>query len=791
MTGIANRGRVGVALFVFLLSVYLLNFSGVAHSSDGIAMLATSESIVRRADLDMNAYLWMGLQQGSFGPDGQLYSRKGMGQTLASLPLTWLGLKLPWLGVVQASLLLGPLVAAATACCLYAATLAMGFAEGAALAVALLYGLATPALPYSKHDFSDPLTGLALVVAFLALLRFRRDRGLGSAALCGLVLGFATLTRTTSLVVVPLFVLAGAARPEGSRYDDEAGLGRLRDAAEVASAAEERTWASDGAGPARLMHRQATACRGLRDRSTRLQPAAAAEARVPGAIWRRAWPPLLAFSLGLGSLLLATGLSNYVRFGNPLTSGYLPQESFSGDLISGVAGLLVSPGKGLFLYAPVLLLAVAGWPRLRRTNAAAAWLLLGVFAAHVLVYGKWFMWHGGYAWGPRFLLPALPFVALALAPLWPRWRWPALALAAVSLVPQVLGSLVHFAPFQDSLLNTGLPLFAPVTFWQWRYSPLLGQWRQVAAALRGAGAALDFGWAQDAFGAARVDVAVLTVLVTLVLLAAIALWQVGRGHGHRLLPIAAALLLPVAVFALARGHAAGTQPLDAALRLIEAGERRGDALLLTRPGDSMVLTDRYKGGLAVYGLPEAPDEWLARVGAGYERLWLLTDDVPPEQSPVETWLAAWGYQMVVADAGGAGRLVLYARPARALGVVAEDVAFGDAVTLLSAEAPLTGGDVAVRLVWQTRVPLARDLKVFVQAFDATGTMLAQHDGAPDLWRRPTTTWQPGEAIEDRHGLLLPAGTRAAYLLIGLYDAATGERWPVAGGDALRLDLPPG
>ncbi len=33
----------------------------------------------------------MGEQQGSFGPDGHLYSRKGIGTTLAALPLYWLG----------------------------------------------------------------------------------------------------------------------------------------------------------------------------------------------------------------------------------------------------------------------------------------------------------------------------------------------------------------------------------------------------------------------------------------------------------------------------------------------------------------------------------------------------------------------------------------------------------------------------------------------------------------------------------------------------------------------------
>ncbi|MGQ9555824.1 MAG: hypothetical protein ACUVWR_17125 [Anaerolineae bacterium] len=420
---------IGLALFIFLLSIYLLNFSGRPHSSDGIAMLATAESIVRRADLDMNAYLWMGLQQGSFGPDGELYSRKGLGQVLASLPLAWLGRHSSRVGLVQMAMLLGPLVAAGTGLCLYAAVLTLGYAISTALAVGLMYGLATPALPYSKYCFSDPLTGLALLGAFLALLRYRQRPTATSAATCAALLGFAVLTRTTSLAVVPLFAAAFICHR-----------------ATEAQRRKNGRWQAPSAFSRKLL------LKGLR-------------ASVP--LW-------LAFAVGLGIFLLLTGLANYLRFGNPLVSGYLPQESFSGDWLAGIAGLLVSPGRGLFLYAPLLLLALPGWTLLRRRAAVAAWLALGVAAAHVLIYGKWFMWHGGYAWGPRFLLPALPFLALALAPLWERgrnWRRALLIFAAISFVPQALGSLVDFAPFQDSLLRTGLPLFAPATFWQPRYSP--------------------------------------------------------------------------------------------------------------------------------------------------------------------------------------------------------------------------------------------------------------------------------------------------------------------------------
>jgi len=78
MRDITTEDR-NIAFLVFglLLACYLFTYTGVIDSSDGLSMFATAESIVRRGEIDTNQLLWMGLQQGSFGPDGELYSRKG------------------------------------------------------------------------------------------------------------------------------------------------------------------------------------------------------------------------------------------------------------------------------------------------------------------------------------------------------------------------------------------------------------------------------------------------------------------------------------------------------------------------------------------------------------------------------------------------------------------------------------------------------------------------------------------------------------------------------------------
>ena len=42
----------------------------------------------------------------------------------------------------------------------------------------------------------------------------------------------------------------------------------------------------------------------------------------------------------------------------------------------------------------------------------------GVF--YLLLNASYFYWEGGWAYGPRQVMPALPFLALGLAPLWDR-----------------------------------------------------------------------------------------------------------------------------------------------------------------------------------------------------------------------------------------------------------------------------------------------------------------------------------------------------------------------------------
>lgn len=96
------------------------------------------------------------------------------------------------------------------------------------------------------------------------------------------------------------------------------------------------------------------------------------------------------------------------------------------------------------------------------------------------------------------------------------------------------------------------------------------------------------------------------------------------------------------------------------------------------------------------------------------------------------------------------------------------------------------------LTWQTVEPIADDYTVFVHLL-ANGEKIAQADTRPCDGQCPTSSWQPGEVIVDRHQLpWSPDRPPGPYqLVIGLYLLNSGQRVGVAGSEdgAVFLDVP--
>jgi mannosyltransferase len=124
-----------------------------------------------------------------------------------------------------------------------------------------------------------------------------------------------------------------------------------------------------------------------------------------------------------------------------------------------------------------------------------------------------------------------------------------------------------------------------------------------------------------------------------------------------------------------------------------------------------------------------------------------------------------------------------------------DITFGETgqLKLIGYDLPSTnfapGGMLPVTLYWQAGIEMDVNYTVFVQLLNSAGQVASQQDLQPLAGAAPTTTWLPGEILTDPYSLALPANLPPGdyRLITGLYNAATGERLPVAsGGDFVEL-----
>ncbi|MEW5848768.1 MAG: hypothetical protein AB2A00_08135 [Myxococcota bacterium] len=236
---------------------------------------------------------------------------------------------------------------------------AVGVGMGPSVVAASIFALANPVWPYTKRLYSEPFTALFVLCAFAAALAYRTRGRRRSLVFTWLSLLGALGNNSVVLVLLPVLAGMTALKP-GKRFSVD------KRAAMVAV----------GAG---------TALVGL---------------------WL---------------------LTNFLKFGSPFSTGYhdttIPNDVFDGrpgfsaPFLVGFYGLVMSAGRGLAFYAPLSLLGLWALYALRhRWLGAAPWLALGALVP-MLVYSKWWSWHGGTCYGPRLMTPFIGLWMLGIGPL--------------------------------------------------------------------------------------------------------------------------------------------------------------------------------------------------------------------------------------------------------------------------------------------------------------------------------------------------------------------------------------
>ena len=201
---------------------------------------------------------------------------------------------------------------------------------------------------------------------------------------------------------------------------------------------------------------------------------------------------LLIIPLATGQLLVF--VYNAYRFGNPFEYGYRG-IAWDTPILTGLYGQLLSPGKGLLIFMPVLLLGILGCPAFWRQHRVWASLFLGLVFAFLIPHALYNYWEGGGGWGPRLLLPIIPFILLPAGMIMQKsssraYRQLTVAfLVVISVVIQLLGVSANWARYLQSVYersSSPAEYYDRVIF-NWAYSPIFGQFqslREVISILR-------------------------------------------------------------------------------------------------------------------------------------------------------------------------------------------------------------------------------------------------------------------------------------------------------------------
>jgi hypothetical protein len=326
---------------------------------------------------------WLGPYFAVPGREGRHYSYYGAPASVFALPLVWMGIQSGGPDIQPSQFLFSltsSILGAAVAPILFLLYLELGVTVRRALAWTMVFSLTTCLWPTSNSTFDNAQHALfALTAVYFGCVSARRKSN-GYALLAGLIAGVLILYQEYFVIIIPALALSTL------RLD----WGR---AAENGTAAVRRGW------------------------------------RVFIDLVRAAWEGpgeeretckrycLFVGAAGVGVLL--TLAYNDYRFGSWLDDGKLHTPAHGkvpvfGNPLAGLLTLLVSPGKGVFLYSPTIILAVMGvrqlWrrrPELAGVLVASSLILIGFISCISFAGGDW-------CWGPRYLTPLLPLWALCL-----------------------------------------------------------------------------------------------------------------------------------------------------------------------------------------------------------------------------------------------------------------------------------------------------------------------------------------------------------------------------------------
>lgn len=770
------------AVGLFLFSIYLLSFSGKFHVMDELAVFTAGYNLAQSGRADINPLIWTNHwtpnPPGIWGRDGNLYTKKPPGISFLVAPLIGLGRFVPGLNAVHLGLLTNAFITALTAALVLIWLSELGFSPATATLTALVYGLGTVAWVYARMFWESSPLALCFLAAVWASYRAGQPVYHHHRGwwifLAGVSAALGLTLRFEAALAVALIGLYLVMNQ------------RIGESAQRLTFNVERL-------------------------TLYLAP----------------------------SLLIGAGLLyfNFIRYGSLGETGYTQEILFREPWV-GAYGLLFSPGRGLFIYAPVMLLLFGGirsaWWRLPRPYF---WLLAALCLSFWLFYGSWFAWGGTWGWGPRFLLPILPLLMLFVAEFieWANGEWQMAIPSRFTIYTSrfahytlrftfyvliVLSLIVNFLGITVDFNEHFLRLGSNENFvFNWATFPPLAHWQILQEGL------VDVIWLRPGLQGLTIEWSVLLPALVLLVLTTANLILVYWYHKEiRKKKLEKSLLIFNFLFFSSLTIVITYFTLTAATRLTLANKqaqfdlpvlekinttaRPGDALLVPMPpfGDVQEITTRLMAHLT-HPLPtyawiesepraiqpaEREQIWQA-VQAGSQRVWLferwLTQNDPT--GPTATWLDESAFPVEQQWFDQSGKLTLYVLADRSLPVTPTvlNIPFQGGLKLVDFAMPAAtaapGEVLKVRLTWQAEATgdssqlSGQNLIAFAQLVDQTaGRPVAQSDRLlVDLRHIKQSPLLPGQTASQGYGLSLPTDLASGEypLIVGLYETENGQR----------------
>lgn len=773
-----------VSVFLLLvalaLSVYMLTFRAVIQSGDTLRALDAVSSQARHGDWLMDESNWFKpaliIREESELPLREYDVEERLNARLAALLLR-LADSLPRLGNIHTVWLFNVFVTSLSVGLIFCLVRALRFSDAAAVIVALSAGLGTNLWAYSQTFFREPLSAFFILAALLSL-RLGQDRK-PIARLLSLGVAAAGLYLAYLTKHSALFAIPAAlifALP--ADYD----TGRL---------------------PARRL-----------------------------VLWL--------LTLAGASIALLMILDPLPQ----LLGQVLVQFGVRTDYAGGaLRSYLLSPGASIWGTSPILLLGVAGSLMLWRQRQYALVLtvatgLAGYVVGHALTTGV--HWFGGLSWPPRFLLPVLPILMLATAPLAERMLQPGQSrLRLLWAVLLLYGVWIQFSAvslswshYSDSLPaeSQGLAEWLPSM-----YQPQYFRW--VLLPQRWGDLGFDFLWTRAqtpiwGFSFAALALAVAWTLIRLL--------RHNRSRWRYASPLLTIFCFNLILLNLSAAYDRDPRAQSAQAALHEARDYLADA---AQPGDILLLPSNDYGNFIlnhfdgawprVIVLPRPlaqaasdkqpaqvvsnnPNSWfdvgslrvIHALAGKHDRLWVL-DNTSPFMSwsfrPLERYLALHYYlvqdvQLTTPD--DAVRLLEYDTSAKApdpmtlyFGEAAADLLYGDSIRLVSYVLPKgkqyePGEAIPFSLLWQAETALDQDFTVasFLAEAASGGPVAQGYDSGPQGGFAETSKWAPGIPVWDNRAIRIPAHTQPGdyrlWAVMYRIDSASGNinRLPVRGAE---------